>query len=88
MCVVLCRRDPCSCPLNKAYEYDKGRPKSEKTTELWDTLLSSDGHLFGGFIRYWKTRNVLHSAYIDEKRKDVGDAFDQITQLEQGETKQ
>ena len=74
--------------MNKAYEYDKGRARNEKTTALWTALLNPEGKLFGGFIRYWKTRNELHPAYIDEKKKDISDAFDQIIQLEQGKQKQ
>jgi hypothetical protein len=74
--------------LNKAYEYDKGRPRNQITVQLWTKLLSPNGNLLGGFIRYWKTRGELHPAYIEEKKKDIEDAFDQIIQLEQGKEKQ
>lgn len=73
--------------LNKAYEYDKGRSKNQITVQLWTKLLNPEGNLFGGFIRYWKTRGELHPAYIEEKKKDIEDAFDQIIQLEQGKQK-
>jgi len=73
--------------INKAYEYDKGRPKNQVTVEIWAELLSPDGKSFGGFLRYWKSKGQLHPAYIEEKKKDVGDAFDQIIQLEQGKQK-
>src|SRR5215469_11015911 len=52
--------------LNKAYEYDKGRAKNQITVQLWTKLLNPEGNLFGGFIRYWKSRGELHSAYIEE----------------------
>ena len=70
--------------LNKAYEYDKGRPRNQITVQLWTKLLSPNANLFGGFLRYWKSRGELHPAYIQEKKKDIEDAFDQIIQLEQG----
>lgn len=73
--------------LNKAYEYDKGRFKNQITVQLWTKLLNPEGNLFGGFIRYWKRRGELHPAYIEEKKKDIEDAFDQIIQLEQGKQK-
>ncbi|HSZ77505.1 MAG TPA: hypothetical protein VK775_08905 [Chthoniobacterales bacterium] len=73
--------------INKAYEYDKGRVKNEITISLWQKLLNPEGNLFGKFIHYWKTKSQLHPAYIDEKKIDIGDAFDQIIQLEQGKNK-
>jgi len=73
--------------LNKAYEYDKGRPRNQITAAMWTKLLNPEGKLFGGFIRYWKSKGQLHPAYIEEKKKDIGDAFDQIIQLEQGKEK-
>src|SRR5215469_2948805 len=54
--------------LNKAYEYDKGRLKNQITVQLWTKLLSPNANLFGGFIRYWKSRGELHPAYIQEKK--------------------
>jgi hypothetical protein len=72
--------------LTKAYEYDKGRATNQDTVTLWTKLLSPDA-LFGAFIRYWKTKGQLPSGYIEVKKKDVEDAFDQIIQLEQGKQK-
>jgi hypothetical protein len=73
--------------LNKAYEHDNRRAKNQITVQLWTKLLNPEGNLFGGFIRYWKSRGELHPAYIGEKKKDIEDAFDQIIQLEQGKPK-
>jgi hypothetical protein len=72
--------------LNKAYEYDKGRARNQFTVGLWTKLLSPDD-LFGAFIRKWKTKGQLHPGYIEVKKKDVEDAFDQIIELEQGKQK-
>ena len=72
--------------LNKAYEYDKGRARNQLTVKLWMDLLSPDD-LFGAFIAKWKSKGQLHPGYIEVKKKDVEDAFDQIIQLEQGKQK-
>ena len=72
--------------LNKAYEYDKGRVRNQFTVKLWTELLSPD-NLFGAFIHQWKSKGQLHPGYIEVKKKDVEDAFDQIIQLEQGKQK-
>jgi hypothetical protein len=72
--------------LNKAYEYDKGRARNQDTVGLWTKLLSPD-ELFGAFIRKWKSKGQLPPGYIELKKKDVEDAFDQIIQLEQGKQK-
>ena len=72
--------------LNKAYEYDKGRARNQITVTLWTKLLSPDD-LFGAFIRQWKSKGQLHPGYIEEKKKNVENAFDQIIQLEQGKQK-
>lgn len=72
--------------LNKAYDYDKGRATNQLTVRLWTELLSPD-NLFGAFIAKWKSKGQLHPGYIEVKKKDVEDAFDQIIQLEQGKQK-
>jgi outer membrane PBP1 activator LpoA protein len=72
--------------LNKAYEYDKGRARNQLTVRQWTKLLSPDD-LFGAFIRKWKSKGQLHPGYIEVKKKDVEDAFDQIIELEQGKQK-
>jgi len=73
--------------LEKAYEYDKGRPLNEITVKQWELLLSPDHDLVGGFLRDWKHKSSLRSVFIAEKKQQVGKAFDQIIQLESGKLK-
>jgi hypothetical protein len=73
--------------IDKAYEYDKGRSKNAITIQQWEILRDPDKHLFGGFIRRWREKGSLNSEYINEKKKDIADAFDQITGLEIGKRK-
>lgn len=68
--------------LQKAYEYERNRPKNEISVQLWDKLLDINGHLLGGFIKRWQDKTVLSETFISEEKKLVGDAFDQISGLE------
>ncbi|HXS37228.1 MAG TPA: hypothetical protein VN721_11045 [Flavipsychrobacter sp.] len=74
--------------LQKAYEYEKHRQKNVFTIKMWDILLDSNGHLFGGFIKRWENEGKLKKAYIDDKKKEIGNAFDEIAELESKKTKQ
>ena len=68
--------------LQKVYEYEKNRPKNEITLKMWDALLNPDGHLLGGFIKRWQTEKKLNAVFVQEEKKIVGEAFDQIAGLE------
>lgn len=68
--------------IQKIYEYEKNRPKNEITLKQWDILLNPEGHLLGGFIKRWETQNTLSKTFINETKKLVDKAFDQIAGLE------
>ena len=68
--------------LQKAYEYEKNRPKNDVTVRLCDKLLDKNGHLLGGFIERWKTEKRLGSTFISNCKDQVGEAFDMISGLE------
>ena len=68
--------------IDKAIEYDKHRPHNEVTTKMWTILNDSTGHLYGGFLIKWKHDGKCGSAYITEKKKQIGFSFDQIAELE------
>lgn len=72
--------------LDKVYEYEKNRPKNTYTIKLWDKLLDTSGHLFGGFIIKWRHEQKMNSYFINESKKQVGEAFDVIAQLESKKT--
>jgi hypothetical protein len=76
--------DEVKLDLDKAYEYDRGRTNNAETIKQWEILRDPNGHLFGGFLRRWHDRGSLHEAYIEEKKPDIADAFDQIIGLERG----
>jgi hypothetical protein len=68
--------------LQKAYEYEKNRPKNDVTVRLWDKLLDKNGHLLGGFIERWKAEKRLGSTFISNYKDQVGETFDMISGLE------
>lgn len=73
--------------LNKAYEYDKGRPLNEVTLKQWDILLSPERDLFGGFLRDWERKGRFKPVAISERKRQVAEGFDQIIGLESGKLK-
>jgi len=68
--------------LQKVYEYEKNRPKNEITLKMWNILLDTNGHLIGGFLKRWENEKKLNAVFVQEEKKIVGDAFDQIAGLE------
>jgi hypothetical protein len=68
--------------IDKAIEYDKHRPHNEITTKMWTILNNPERNLYGGFLVKWKRDDKCSAAYITEKKKEIGFAFDQIAELE------
>lgn len=73
--------------LDKAYEYAQGKPLNELTAAQWRILKDPGRHLLGGFLARWKKDFTLGRPYIDDKKKEVGAAFDQIIGLDSGKLK-
>lgn len=73
--------------IEKVYEYEKGRPKNEITVAMWEKFKSPDRFLFGGFIKRWQTEETLSLSFIEESKKNIGVAIDQIIGLESGKIK-
>lgn len=73
--------------IRKAVEYEKHRPKNEIVNEMWEKLVDPKAFLYGGFIERWKQQKKLEMNFIQEQRRIVGLAFDQIAELESKMTK-
>lgn len=75
--------------FQKIYEYEKNRPNNEITTKMWYKLMSTDttNHLFTGFINFWKVHSTVSQIYLDSKKDEISQAFDQIAQLESAKIK-
>jgi len=69
--------------VEQAYEYAKGIPNNENSTNQWELLKAPDGNLLGGFMNRWKNDGSLGRAFVDNARDDlVGPALDEIIRLE------
>ncbi len=73
--------------LDKAYEDAKGIPNNEVSAQLWEILKDPKRNLLGGFLQQWQKESVLKKPFIEEKKVQVGDAFDKIIALESGKSK-
>jgi len=70
--------------LRKAHEFARGRPHNEVSARQWAILLDPERDLLGGFLRDWKRRSSFSTAFVREKKEQVGAAFDTIIELESG----
>lgn len=73
--------------IEKAYEYEKGRPKNDETAQMWEILKDPEKDLLGGFLKLWQKQEKLSEMYISEKKKQVEKAYDEIIGLESGKIK-
>jgi hypothetical protein len=73
--------------LDKAYEYDRNRPLNEITIQMWDKLRNPQGALLGGFLQEWKEDGPLLPTYVQRKKTQISEGFDNVIQLESGKMK-
>ena len=73
--------------LDKAHEFAKNRPKNEYSTQQWAKIKDPDSNLLGGFLKRWEQQSVLSRVFVDEAKRLVSDAFDEIIGLETGKRK-
>ena len=68
--------------MRKAIEYEKHRPRNEIVNAMWLKLSDTDSFLYGGFIKRWQEKKKLEPSFIEDQKRVVGLAFDQIAELE------
>jgi hypothetical protein len=68
--------------IEKAYEYEKHRPKNGITVKMWEILKSADKNLYGGVIKRWKAESKLGRGFITEIKAQISEGFDLIAELE------
>lgn len=76
-----------STSIDKMVEYKKNRPKNQVSEKMWTIIQDSTQNLYGGFVKRWKKEGTLDPVFIKESQQLVGQAFDQISQLESGKIK-
>jgi len=69
--------------LDKAYEYDKGRPLNTITLEIWDKQKAN----IQGCLDDWKSKGTLNTTTITDYKNQVGAGFDKMIHLESGKNK-
>jgi len=70
--------------MEKAFEFAKGRPKNEHSTEQWRIMNDPAAHLLGGFLRRWQTEGTLSRGFIVEAERIISRGFDSIIGLGSG----
>jgi hypothetical protein len=70
--------------LEKAYEYAKGIPNNELTTQQWAIMKNENRHLLGGFLKRWQQKNILSITFIQSIKPLIAEGFDSIIGLESG----
>lgn len=70
--------------LLKAYEFAKGRPDNEFTTEQWELMIDPEQHMIGGFLTRWELEGTLSETFIAEAKGTIAEGFDTIIGLESG----
>ncbi len=70
--------------LSKAYEFARGRPRNDHSTEQWEIMLDPEAHLLGGFLTRWEEQGRLSQSFITEALSIVSGGFDAIIGLESG----
>jgi outer membrane murein-binding lipoprotein Lpp len=78
--------------LDKAYEYDRGRPINQTTMQMWDVLLKVDYQhpdegLWPRFLESWRKNGTLSPVFISDKKEHIAAAFDTIIALESGKNR-
>lgn len=73
--------DALTVKIDAAYEFAAGMPANEIAAAEWQKLRDPAGGLYGGFLRIWR-EGPLPPAFRDDKKKQIGAAFDQIICLE------
>lgn len=70
--------------LRKAYEYAKGRPNNQETTQQWSLMRDPEGNLLAGFLKRWEEQGSMPQPFVAEAKEIISDAFDTIIELESG----
>jgi len=58
------------------------------TVQQWEILKDPNRDLLGGFLKKWENEKVLHVVFIEEKKKQISNTFDEILKLEPAKTNQ
>lgn len=73
--------------LHAAYEFAAGIPQNSLSARQYAVLLDPDRSLYAGFIVFWYQQGTLGSAFREQFRGQLAEAFDTIICLEANKQK-
>lgn len=73
--------------MEKMVIYEKGKDKNQLTTKMWE-LISSDKHLMGSYLRLWEEKGTLNTAFKEEAKPQIEEAFNLMIFYEEKKDKQ
>ncbi len=74
--------DALTLKLHEAYEFSKGEALNGLSNREWDTLLATDGALYGKFLKRWHDRQQLSACAAANWKVLLDRAFDTMICLE------
>jgi hypothetical protein len=74
--------DALSARINAAATVASGTPQNTLAARQWDVLRDPDRALWGGTIKLWQAQDTLGLSFREEKKIQIGRAFDYILCLE------
>ncbi|MDB6003070.1 MAG: hypothetical protein JWR15_57 [Prosthecobacter sp.] len=69
--------------LGAARDTEAKAKRNQAAIDLWAKMNDPAGGLLGGFLADWEKRGKVSSAFIPEKKDEVGAAFDTIAKSSQ-----
>ena len=74
--------DALTARIEAAASVAAGTPQNALAARQWAVLRDPDRALYGGAIKLWRTQGTLGPAFRDQKKIQIGRAFDYILCLE------
>ena len=74
--------DALTARIDTAAAVASSTPQNTLAARQWDVLRDPDRALYGGTIKLWRAQNTLGLSFREEKKIQIGRAFDYILCLE------
>ncbi|WOD42845.1 hypothetical protein [Hwangdonia lutea] len=73
--------------MKKMVIYENGKDKNQLTTKMWE-LISSEKHLMGSYLKLWEEKESLNTAFKEEAKPQIEEAFNLMIFYEEKKDKQ
>lgn len=74
--------DALTARIDQALALAASTPRNDLAARQWSVLRDPERGLYGGTIKLWRAQGALGPTYRDQKKIQIGRAFDYITCLE------